>query len=289
MDEKKLSSSINVPGLSEQELFALNQILNNLYRYRGADFRKYSPKCLRRRVSVGMHDAKCKSFIEYLEFLRDNPGGYDVLLGKITINVSEFFRNPTTFKVVRDKVIPEIIKQKQQKNTRYIRVWSAGCATGEEPYSLAIIFKEIVEKISTPFKVAIYASDIDKEVLTKAEEGVYRKHALKELNSYQLSRYFEKIDEEAYRIKPELKSHVKFLNHNMISDPPLSRIDLVFCRNVIIYFNKTLQETVYKNLSQALVPGGYLVGGKSESLLGIEKELFERVDIKERILKKKTD
>ncbi|MBU1043719.1 MAG: protein-glutamate O-methyltransferase CheR [Candidatus Omnitrophica bacterium] len=281
------SSDFLEDDLPEAELLAFNKIIHNIYRRRGVDFRQYRTKCLRRRIVVGMHDSRVNSFEEYLDFLIKNPEGYDNLLDRITINVTEFFRNPETFNAVRRKIIPEIVKAKKEINASSIRVWSSGCATGEEPYSLAIMISEVLSELKENFKIRIYATDIDKAALKQAEAGVYKEKALKELKGHQISAYFQKNEQGLYAINPNLKTMINFRHHNMSSDEPLQRIDLIFCRNVIIYFTKELQKQVYANFYKALAPLGYLVAGKTESLMDINESHFAIFDLQERILKKK--
>ena len=285
MNFNKAKHFIEFEDLSKPELNAFNMILHNIYRQRGIDFRQYRPKCLRRRVVVGMHDANVDSFCAYLDFLNQNPDYYDKLLNRITINVSEFFRNPEAFKAIRKKVIPDIVKRKEGMASYNIRVWSAGCATGEEPYSLAIMFKEALEESEKRFKINIIATDIDNGALSKAKAGTYNLKALKELTEEQIEAYFDKND-EVYTVKHRIKAMIKFNNHNMISDEPPPAVDLILCRNVIIYFNKELQNKVYANFHNALVPSGFLVAGKTESLMDVKEELFFKIDLGERILQK---
>ncbi|MFH1092640.1 MAG: protein-glutamate O-methyltransferase CheR [Candidatus Omnitrophota bacterium] len=288
MKDNTSENFIEFKDLSPEELRAFNMILNNIYLQRGIDFRQYRPKCLRRRVVVGMYDANVKDFCAYLDFLNKNPQQYDRLLDRITINVSEFFRNPETFQAIRKKVIPAIVERKKKITSYNIRIWSAGCATGEEPYSLAILFKETLQELGQDIKINIIATDIDKEALKKAKIGCYGSNDLKELTDRQTAAYFDKNDDK-YCIKDQIKMMVKFMNHNMISDKPPSAIDLILCRNVIIYFNKELQNKVYANFHRALVPLGFLVAGKTESLMDVKEDFFSKVDLGERILQKKTD
>jgi chemotaxis protein methyltransferase CheR len=278
---------IDYEDLPEEEVVAFNKILRNIYRRRGVDFRQYRPKCLRRRVVVGMHDAKVDNFADYFLYLNKNPDEYDNLLDRITINVSEFFRNPETFKAVKKTVIPEIVNYKKTANSPSIRIWSSGCATGEEPYSLAILLKETLEELKEKLKIRIFATDIDQEALRRAQEGVYKEKALKELHHRQVKEYFNQTKEGLYQINDELKTMIRFEHHNMISDSPLQRMDLIFCRNVIIYFSKELQKKVYDNFHEALAPNGFLVAGKTESLMDINETYFQRVNLQERILRKK--
>ncbi|MFH2146130.1 MAG: protein-glutamate O-methyltransferase CheR [Candidatus Omnitrophota bacterium] len=273
--------------LSPQEEIILRKILDGILTERGVDFRGYRSKCLWRRVVAAMHDININDAGEYLGALKKDPKAYDKLLNKITINVSEFFRNPETFFAVRDKVIPELIRRKRLKGSKVIKIWSAGCATGEEPYSIAILLKEIFKGENASFQANIYATDIDEEALQKARAGRYKRTALRELSSEQIEKNFIKESEEYYSISPELKTNIKFVYHNMIAEPKFNKIDLIFCRNVIIYFNKSLQRQVYENFHKILAEDGYIVAGKVEALMGIGEDLFERVSLSERIFKKK--
>lgn len=278
---------IKFDDLSKEETIAFNTILRNLYRKRGVDFRQYRPNCLRRRVIVGMQDANVKSFLDYLGFLNKNPDKYNDLVDRITINVSEFFRNPDTFDLVCEKVIPEIVQAKQKSGSRKIRIWSAGCATGEEPYSLAILLKETLAGMKIEMDINIFATDIDRDALERAGEGHFYKKNLATLKGYPINVYFEKKGKDQFSIRSEIKKMIKFMHHNMISDEPIPRIDLIFCRNVIIYFNRELQRKVYDNFYHALVPGGFLVAGKTESVMDIKETQFEVFNLNERILRKK--
>ncbi len=286
MEKKDTKNVIFFKDMSKNELNAFNSIIYNIYNNRGVDFRQYSSKCLRRRLIVGMNDKKMNSFVDYLEFLKNNPDEYTHLLDRITINVSEFFRNNSTFEYVYKKTIPQVIEHKKKINSSFIRIWSAGCSTGEEPYSIAIMLKEILKKMNITFNISIFATDIDDDALTKAKQGRYTGRTLKGLKQSYLNDYFEKEFEDTYVVKPSLGALVKFQHHNMTSDNPLLRIDLVFCRNVAIYFSRELQKRVYEKFYEALVPGGYLVAGKTETLMNLEKGFFEKIDIAERIFKK---
>ncbi|MFH2137972.1 MAG: protein-glutamate O-methyltransferase CheR [Candidatus Omnitrophota bacterium] len=272
--------------LNDAEKSAFDQILEDLHIKRNVDFRQYRYKCMCRRILVRMHDNHMDSIEDYLKFLRGHSSEYDRLLEVITINVSEFFRNPETFSAVRNKVIPELLEKKKKEHARIIKVWSAGCATGEEPYSISIMLKEILREYDNYFTPIIYATDIDDEALAKARAGMYANSALKELTPAQISTYFTKLDDDLFRIKPEIKAIVKFSKHNMISDAPLKSIDIVFCRNVLIYFNKALQKKVYENFFTALYRGGYVVAGKVETMIGIADHMYDRVDVAERIFRK---
>ena len=278
---------IKFDDLMPAEQAAFNKILALIYQRRGVDFRQYRPKCLRRRVTVRMNDTHQETFKAYLDYLEAHPEECDLLLDRITINVTEFFRNPETYNAVVQKVVPDLIRRKQQSGSRMVRVWSAGCATGEEPYSLAMLLHETLQESGAGLTPRIFATDIDKEAMAIAQEGSYEARYLKGLSALRIKKYFTVTEDGRYRINPEPAGLIKFSNHNMIADPPLRNIDMIFCRNVVIYFGRELQQKVYENFYQALAPGGYLIAGKVETLIGTGEKMFERIDVVERIFRKK--
>ncbi len=287
MKKKELRSFEDFDDLEGPELRFFNQIVESIYQKRGVDFREYRPRSLRRRILVAMHDHHVYTFREYMRILNETPEEYDNLLNRITINVSEFFRNQATFRAVEEQVLPLLLDGKKKSGNSILRIWSAGCATGEEPYSIAIMFKEFFKKNSENMKVTIFATDIDNEAIEKAKTAIYPKKALVNLKNFPIDDYFELHEDEAYVVKPEIRDMVKFKHHNMISDVPLKRIDMVFCRNVLIYFNRQLQRKVYINFHQALAQKGFLVAGKVETLMNMGEDMFDRVDQAERIFQKK--
>ncbi len=287
MDKKDKSDYklfIRFDDMSQGELAAFNRILMEIYRLRGLDFRQYRPKCLRRRIVTRLHAHSVKSFAKYIEILHNDPQELDRLLGVMTINVSEFFRNPETFEKVRLRILPEILEIKKRPSSHLIRIWSAGCATGEEPYSIASIFHTVLFK---GFKLRVLATDIDEDALAVARKGCYHRKELSGLNEKQQHRIFNKIEEDRLTVKPLFRDLVEFRRHNMISDPAPRLMDLVFCRNVVIYFKKELQRKVYENIHRSLNPGGFLVAGKVEAMLGVAEDLFEIYDLNERIYRKR--
>jgi len=278
---------VTYDDLMPAEQAAFNKILALIYQRRGVDFRQYRPKCLRRRVTVRMNDTHQETFKAYLDYLEAHPEECDLLLDRITINVTEFFRNPETYNAVVQKVVPDLIRRKQQSGSRMVRVWSAGCATGEEPYSLAMLLQETLQESGVGLTPKIFATDIDKEAMAIAQEGSYEARYLKGLSALRIKKYFTVTEDGRYRVNPELAGLIKFSSHNMIADPPLRNIDMIFCRNVVIYFGRELQQKVYENFYQALAPGGYLIAGKVETLIGTGEKMFERIDVVERIFRKK--
>ena len=243
------------------------------------DITGYRDDFLIRRVRARMLALGINDFNKYIQYLMYNRGEIYNLINELSINVSEFFRDQWIWEKVKN-IIKEIIDRKS-----IIRIWSAGCSKGEEPYSIAILIKELGSTIGK--KVIIYATDIDDQALMDAQKGIYNYSSLKNIPVHLLSKYFEKIDSNKYKIKDSLKHMVKFRKHDLIRDPPLLFMDIIFCRNVLIYFTKELQEIIIEKFYRSLISRGYLVLGISEYLPESSRRLFEIYDSHSRIFRKK--
>lgn len=255
---------------------------NNLVRYIGqkTSFKcqNYKEKPLKRRIRVRMRALDINSFSQYESYLRQNAAELAKLVETITINLSYFFRNPETFFFLRDYILPELSKKKDK-----LVFWSAGCAQGEEPYSLAIIAAE--DKMLD--KVMIYGTDIDNRVLDVAEQGLYTDIAFQYTPDNLKKKYFRRIPNGSL-INSKIKEQVKFFNADIFEDPPFAFCDLIVCRNVLIYLDREAQSTVLRNFYEHLNPDGYLVIGKVELLIGIpEVELFKTISRTEHVFQKK--
>jgi len=208
-----------------------------------------------------MHSWEVQSYDQYLELLKTNPTRYKAFVKKLTINVSEFFRNPERFEELWRHVLPELLE-----NNQALRIWSAGCSNGAEPYSVAIIAQEL--KVAG--RVKIFGTDIDQFILAKAREGIYEYNDLKNLPPDLLAKYFINRDNQYY-LKDTVKSMVEFLSHNLLKDPFLGNFDLIICRNVVIYFTEEAKKVLYQKFYESLKPGGYLLVGGTEPLLNYKK------------------
>lgn len=242
----------------EYELF-----IKKIGNFIGLDLKNYKRHQLERRIKSLMRAQGIESYAEYYLFLKKDDLQLKKLLDHLTINVSEFYRNPTQWRVLEEKIFPELLKKNY-----HLTIWSAGCATGEEPYTIALILKE--KRISSK----IYATDIDKAALNKAKEGFYNSRAVVNVPANQLDKYFVK-EEDGYRIKREIKNLVTFQCQDMLSNPFKKKFDLILCRNVVIYFTEEAKDNLYKNFYNALVTGGVLFTGSTEqifqaSALGLE-------------------
>lgn len=235
-------------------------------------------------INERVKKTKIENVKDYYNFLRFHPAGkeneFREFLNFITIRETHFFRNPPHFKVLESKILPEI------KNKKRIRIWSAGCSTGEEPYSIAISVMGNIPDLRDK-KIEILASDISQYALKIAKEGVYEKRSVKHTDEKLLKKYF--IEREGkYYLKEEVKKFVNFFYHNLITDVYPSSFDLIFCRNVTIYFDKDTTKKVIEKFYLNLKDGGYLVIGHSESLYRIN-EKFELVDLDEAFVYRKSE
>ncbi len=223
-----------------------------------------------------MHALRINNYDEYYDFLRENPDELKELVKVLTINLSSFFRNPETFEYLKKEIFPELKKRSK------LIFWSAGCASGEEPYTLAIL----VNETGILSRVDIYGTDIDDDALNRAKKGLYKENVLQYLDSEIKARYFKSRGDE-FEIKELIKSSVIFLHHDLLQPAPFPPCDLIICRNVLIYLDRAAQGEVLSNFYNHLKIEGYLVLGKVELLLGIpEMKLFNVVDRVEHIYKK---
>ena len=259
---------------------SFKQLLEKIYQVRGLDFRRYHQSILRRRVALRLRANNKNSYLEYLKVLADNPDEYEKLFDVLTINVSEFFRDKPVWKGIK-RVLNKVIAD--DRNGTCVKIWSAGCAKGEEPYSLAIL----AEEIGGGKKVEVYATDIDNGSLSEAREGVYDVRRVRNVPDNILRKYFDFDGQGNYVLKDFIKKKVIFKKHDLINDSPLLETNIVICRNVFIYFTRPLQETILNKFYTSLKNGGYLIIGKAETILTEAKLIFEDFDIDNRIYRKK--
>ncbi|WP_343615044.1 CheR family methyltransferase [Flavobacterium sp.] len=237
-------------------------ILHLLHQKSGNDFSNYRQPTIRRRIARRMVIAKIKTSTDYLVFLKNTPHELDLLFRDLLIPVTDFFRDAQVFKMLPEIVYPRIINRKT--NQEPIRIWVAGCSTGEEAYSIAMSLHEFLTEKQISLKVQIFASDISENSIAKARAGVYSRRDVRRVSEQRISRYFTKI-ENSYHINKEIRDLCIFASHNFIKDPPFAKLDLVSCRNVLIYLDSNLQKKAFKTFHYGLVPEGMLLLGKSES------------------------
>jgi chemotaxis protein methyltransferase CheR len=269
----------------ELEADAFNGLRAVVLQAGGIDLNLYKDKCVLRRISVRQRSCGAPTLRAYLKLVSQNPVERGRLVKALTIHVSQFFRNPSTFRAVQESVLPNILADKKAGGGRALRLWSVGCACGEEPYSLAILLLEVGVGAVRALSTAIYATDIDPDSLNRAREARYHAHSLANVPSCWRQQYFVQ-EGDRYLLVPEVRSLVFFKGHNILDPLPFRRIDLVACRNLLIYMTEALQERVLLSIYQALNPGGFLILGKVEGLTGAARDLLEPVDVAERIYRK---
>jgi chemotaxis methyl-accepting protein methylase len=260
----------------------LPALMAQVERARGLSLRSYKDKCLRRRLAVRMRARGVHSFAEYAALLSRVPEEYDLLVTALAINVTKFFRNPETYGALRRLVVEPL----WQRGTP-VKVWSAGCASGEEPYSLSLLFHEVAGHRSSAVRgrVRIDATDLDPGALDDLRRAEYPRPAVEDLPAPLLERYFS--PGPPYRLDPHVAACVRTIQHDLTREPPPDPpYDLVVCRNVVIYFDRPMQERLFERFTDALRPGGHLLLGKVEALFGPARSRLELVDARERLYRR---
>jgi chemotaxis methyl-accepting protein methylase len=261
---------------------ALAALLTQITGARGLACDGYKPNCLRRRLAVRMRARGVHTYEAYAEVLRRDAGEYDRLLDALTINVTKFFRNREAWEALAARFLPVL----QPAAVGGVRCWSAGCASGEEPYTLAILLLEQARVRGTPAdRCVVDATDLDPTVLDRARVGAYRQAALDETPAAIVERYFTGTD--PWTVLPGVRALVRFHRHDLLREPPPGApYDLIMCRNVVIYFERPNQERLYHTFADALRPGGVLMLGKVETLVGSVRDRFRLEDIRQRIYRR---
>ena len=262
----------------------LNRIFQLLRTSTGVDFTYYKHSTILRRVQRRMLLHRLDGLEHYIRYLQENPSEAGILYQDILINVTSFFRDPETFTALKNEVFPRILENRSSDMP--IRVWVPGCSTGEEVYSLAICFAEFSGEQHVSYPVQFFASDIDEAAIEKARRGVYPDNILQDVSPERIRRFFMKTD-QGYQISKAIREQCVFARQNLIKDPPFSKMDLISCRNLLIYFGPVLQKKAIPILHYALNPSGHLMLGGAESI-GEFLELFSLIDKKNRIYSKKT-
>lgn len=267
----------------------LEQLKKLLRRLTSLDLSLYKDRFIKRRIAIRMNSLGFQSFYEYLEYVRRNPNEVYNLFDNLTINVSFFFRDPMVWSTTYRKVLKPLTEYKSSRSSRSIRIWSAGCARGEEPYSISILLHEALGSELGGFTITIFATDIDPKALEQAKKGEYTPQALDNVPRMWLRKYFVYDPVRGvYKIKSHVKRIVKFMLHDVVNDPPLSQIDIIFCRYLLIYLARDMQQKALMNFLKALREGGYLILGSAEFLPEEMHRYFEVIDLKARIYRKRT-
>lgn len=261
--------------LGASSIQAIRKIILLLRTQTGVDFSSYKLTTLRRRIERRMMVRKAKSLEEYAKFIKSSPSEAKALFSDILIHVTEFFRDSDCFQAVQAEVLPRILRNRKGQST--IRIWVAGCSTGEEVYSLAILLIEALRNTEVKIPLQIFGTDICEEAIQKARMGVYSSEIERNVSKERLSLFFQK-EGDKYRISKTVRDLCLFSKHDLTSDPPFSKVDLITCRNVLIYYVADLQKRIIPLFHYALKSGGLLWLGKSESPSQASAKLFSVID-----------
>lgn len=223
----------------------------------GVDLSAYKENQMKRRIDTLIKKKKCQGYEDFIVYLRVSRQNIEEFMEYLTINVTEFFRNPSQWNVLEKDIFPELLAR---KNT--LRIWSAACSTGDEPYSIAMTLSNLIPLT----RVHILATDIDKEVLAYAKQGIYPAKSLISVPTNLKTKYVTET-KEGFKIKDDLKRCIMFKQHNLLKDPYPSGMDLIVCRNVLIYFTDEVKKTIYKKFNHALIDHGVLFVGSTEQIV----------------------
>ena len=264
---------------------AFAALAQEIARSGGFTVQAYKDKCIRRRIAVRMRACGVHSYDDYRAVLTRSPLECERLRDALTINVTRFYRNAETWQAVRQTVLPTLLDRPRTE----VRAWSAGCASGEEPYTLAILLAAYLDGLGRGGELArlsVDATDIDRLSLERARAASYRREGLTEMPAELAAGYFEDAG-ELRRVTEPVRRRVGVRFHDLNTEPPpRTGYDLILCRNVVIYFDRPMQERLFTRFADALAPGGFLVLGKVETLLGAARERLAMVDPRERIYRR---
>lgn len=230
------------------------------------DLNQYKPAQMQRRITNLMTRHNVSRYMDFYQLLEKDEVLFRYFIDYLTINVTEFFRTPEKFVELEQKVIPDLLQQSPR-----LKIWSAGCSTGAEPYSMSIMLSELTPRV----KHQILASDLDVKMLAKAKEGVYQSNELKNVSPARMEKYFRKVDGDHCAVIPEVKMGINFQHHNLLLDKYESGLDLISCRNVVIYFTEEAKDKLYRRFLDALRPGGVLFVGGTEAILNFRDIGFQ--------------
>jgi two-component system CheB/CheR fusion protein len=262
---------------------AMDEILHVIRQHIGSDFSLYKSNTLGRRIERRMNVHHIQDPWEYVRYLHENTHEIALLFKELLIGVTSFFRDPAAFEALEKEALPELLAGKAAGDT--VRFWSAGCSTGEEPYSLAILLHEYMEREKKPFNVQIFATDLDDNAVNLARTGLYSDGIALDVAPARLEKHFIKEDHH-YRIRKNIREMVVFATQNLIQDPPFTKLDLISCRNLLIYLDARTQKKIIPLFHYALRPDGMLLLGSSEAI-GAFTELFTPLHGRGKIFRRK--
>ena len=272
--------------LGSKSMSAQEKIIILLRTHTGHDFSFYKKGTVYRRIERRMSVHQISNIDQYVKFLQANPHERDILFKELLIGVTNFFRDAQAWEMLKEEAIPELIASRPKGDT--LRAWVAGCSTGEEAYSLAMVFKEALEKINpnARFSLQIYATDLDRDAIDKARMGVYPANITADVSPERLKRFFIREDNDNYRVSKEIREMVVLATQNIVMDPPFTKLDIIICRNLLIYLVAEMQKKLLPMFHYCLNPGGILFLGSAETT-GSSSDLFTPLDSKWRIYQRK--
>lgn len=262
----------------------LKEIFRLLKTYSKVDFVDYKVATIRRRILRRMNINRVSELGDYVRILHRNPQEVEALYRDVLINVTSFFRNPEVFDSLREVVYPKVLADRSSSDP--VRVWVPGCSTGEETYSHVVSLVEMLSEMRVEVPIQIFGTDLSEGAIQRARSGIYKENIAQEVSEIRLRRFFHKVT-GGYQIAKSIRDMCVFARQNVFSDPPFSRMDLISCRNVLIYLSPILQKKVIPIFHYALKPGGFLLVGSTEGLLGAGADILTMVDRKSKIYQKK--
>lgn len=238
-------------------------------RLSGIDLHAYKENQMKRRIENFISKNHCAGYDDFVKKIKTDKDLYDKFITYLTINVSEFYRNPSQWQMLESIVIPHLIERFGKK----LRIWSAACSTGDEPYTLAMVFSDFLPLN----QIEIIATDLDKEVLSKAKKGWYNEKSIKGLPMKYQKKFFEKDESGIFKVNDSLKRCITFKEHNLLKDRYPTDVDLIVCRNVTIYFTDEAKEEVYRGFARSLKKDGVLFVGNTEQIIGPDQFGLESI------------
>lgn len=258
-------------------------LMRTISKLSGITLSGYRESYLQRRIDLRMKIVRMDDYTEYKKLIEKDPEEFKMILNHLTVNVTEFMRDKTPFMYFQDKLLSDVMERKKNANSKLVRFWSAGCSNGEEPHSISICAREF---FPADWNVSIYATDIDDNCLKHASEGLYCEKQLQNVDRKLISKYFDPL-EGNFKKKKLQNLTIRFKKHDLTGDSPVSKhFDVVFCRNVMIYFNEEQKIKMFNNFYESLSHGGYLIIGKSETMPPEVRDLFKPVSLRNKIYAK---
>ncbi len=268
--------------LTDDEFAAITQLLRERRQF---DLAQYKDRCIRRRIAKRLRSCKVTDVASYLKRLEMDRDELDTLLATISIHVSQFFRNPDTYRILEQKILPDLCRRARAEGRTELTLWSAGCASGEEPYSLALLVDDMNAR---GLKINILATDVSEPVLDTARIGIYEALRLKEVPPEVLNKYFHG-EKDHYQVIERIRNQVDFRQHNIMIASNYPPADLVLCRNVMIYFTREEQERILSRFAATLPEHGALVLGRSETMTGDIRRYYQSEFPVERVYRRTAD